>query len=190
MACGTEKILDNVIRVACLTTSGHVSADLRWLAPHTLLPRRKRTVPYVARRCCAVCESTASICVWLSVAVPRNRTLPHRVSHTWRDRSYKQFAQSCHGNWTSWRPSIPFGNSLEPTIVRFMPICTLTHFSPTLTFVFPFKYHPSEPVENSLTSAVIGIPLIVISTGLASLRNSERVTEHVDLAIQSSFEAE
>jgi len=32
MACGTEKILDNVIRVACLTTSGHVSADLRWLA--------------------------------------------------------------------------------------------------------------------------------------------------------------
>ena len=43
-------------------------------------------------------------------------------------------------------------------MVRFMPICTLTDLSPTLTLALPFKYQPSEPVENSFTSAVMGMP--------------------------------
>ena len=34
------------------------------------------------------------------------------------------------------RPAYSFGNSFEPTIVRFMPICTLTDLSPTLTLAF------------------------------------------------------
>ena len=58
-----------------------------------------------------------------------------------------------------------FGSCLEPTTVMFIPICTLTDLSPTLILALPFRYQPSEPVENSLTSAVMGTPLIVTSTG-------------------------
>src|SRR5690349_16573430 len=45
-----------------------------------------------------------------------------------------------------------FGKSFDPTIVRFIPICTLTGLSLTRTVVLPLRYHPSEPVENSFTS--------------------------------------
>ena len=40
------------------------------------------------------------------------------------------------------KPAYSFGNSLEPTIVRVMPIWTLTVFPPTLRFVLPVRYQP------------------------------------------------
>lgn len=90
----------------------------------------------------------------------------------------------------SLKPFYSLGSSLDPTIVRFMPTWTLTDFSPTLRFVLPVKYQPSEPVENSFTSAVIGIPLMTTSTGWAFSRNSPRVTEQEGFAMISSNEVE
>src|ERR1700733_2454484 len=79
------------------------------------------------------------------------------------------------------------GNSFDPTIVIFIPICTVTGVSPTFTLTLPFRYQPSEPVENSLTSAVIGMPLMTTSSGLACL-NCSRVIEQVVLtAMRHSF---
>src|SRR5262249_14371978 len=45
------------------------------------------------------------------------------------------------------------GSSLLPTIVRFKPICTETAVPPISIIVLPLRYQPSEPVENSFTSA-------------------------------------
>src|SRR5204863_7776884 len=75
------------------------------------------------------------------------------------------------------------GSSFDPTIVRFNPICTLTGFSPMRIVVLPFKYQPSDPVENSLTSAINGMPLMMTSTALASCKNSARVIGQFVLAI-------
>jgi Protein of unknown function (DUF1559) len=66
------------------------------------------------------------------------------------------------------------GNSFDPTIVRFRPICTDTGVPFTSTVVLPFRYQPKEPVENSLTSAVSGTPAIVTVSGLAPARKSSR----------------
>jgi hypothetical protein len=41
----------------------------------------------------------------------------------------------------------------------------VTDLSLQITFVLPFKYRPSDPVENPMTSSVMGMPLIVTSTG-------------------------
>lgn len=67
---------------------------------------------------------------------PSSRSATSRArTSTWRSRSYS------------------FGRSLLPTIVRLRPICTLTGLPPTSMTVLPFTNQPSEPVENSLTSA-------------------------------------
>src|SRR5262249_20154036 len=46
-------------------------------------------------------------------------------------------------------------------------ICTDTGVPPTLIVVLLLMFQPSEPVENSLTSAISGTPLMTTSTGLA-----------------------
>src|SRR5688572_32462720 len=71
-----------------------------------------------------------------------------------------------------------FGRSLLPTMVRFRPICTLTGVPPTLTVALLLMFQPSEPVENSLTSAIMGMPLMVTSTGLAFSWKCLRVMGH------------
>ena len=60
-----------------------------------------------------------------------------------------------------------FGNSFDPTIVMLRPIWTVTGLSPTLTIVLPLRYQPSEPVENSFTSASMVVPPMLISTAFA-----------------------
>src|SRR5436305_1082572 len=68
-----------------------------------------------------------------------------------------------------------------------MPICTETGVPPTSIVVLPFRYQPSEPVENSLTSACKGISPILTVTGLAFARNSSRlIGQVVFFAITSS----
>src|SRR5262249_61471 len=76
-----------------------------------------------------------------------------------------------------------FGNSLLPTIVRFMPICTVTGLPATSIVVLPLRYQPNEPVENSLTSAMSGASPILTLTGLACWVNSARVTGQLVLAM-------
>jgi hypothetical protein len=65
-------------------------------------------------------------------------------------------------------------------IVRFKPICTDTGTPSTSMLVLPVKYQPSDPVENSLTSANNGSPLITTVTGLAAARNCRRLIGQVD----------
>src|SRR6476659_9894455 len=77
------------------------------------------------------------------------------------------------------------GSSLLPTIVRFMPTWTVTATPFTSISVFPFRYQPSDPVENSFGWAVILLPLMVTSTGLAPSVNCWRVIGQVVLAIGS-----
>src|SRR5437764_1245252 len=60
-------------------------------------------------------------------------------------------------------------------MVRFMPIWTDTGVPPTSIVVLPLRYQPSEPVENSFTSACRGTPFTVTVTGLALLRKSPRL---------------
>jgi len=55
--------------------------------------------------------------------------------------------------------------------------------------VFPLRYQPSDPVENSYTIACIGTLLIVTVTGLALARNSERLMGHAVLAMNTSLRA-
>src|SRR5262245_35409624 len=70
----------------------------------------------------------------------------------------------------------------------FMPICTVTGFSPTLIVILPLRYQPSEPVENSLTSADMGMPLMTTSTGLApSLKSLREIGQVVFAAMKHSF---
>src|SRR5437763_465751 len=52
-------------------------------------------------------------------------------------------------------------------MVRFSPIWTDTGLPSISTVVLPLRYQPSEPVENSLTSAISGTPATVTVTGLA-----------------------
>src|SRR5262249_27651486 len=61
----------------------------------------------------------------------------------------------------------------------FKPICTETGFPPTSIVVFPLRYQPSDPVENSLTSAWSGTLPIVTVTGFAACRKSARVMGQV-----------
>jgi hypothetical protein len=56
--------------------------------------------------------------------------------------------------------------------------------------VLPLRYHPNEPVENSLVGTTMGTSPTVTVTGLARPRNSDRVTGQTDfLAIASSLKA-
>src|SRR5262249_40037598 len=71
------------------------------------------------------------------------------------------------------------GSSLLPTIVRFKPICTATGVPLISTVVLPFRYQPSEPAENSRTSAISGTPLMVTVTGLAFAWKSARLIAQV-----------
>src|SRR5262245_47883550 len=60
-------------------------------------------------------------------------------------------------------------------MVRFMPIWTATATPPTSIVVLPFRYHPNEPVENSLTSAWSGTSPILMPIGFALVRKSVRL---------------
>src|SRR6476469_2578635 len=68
-------------------------------------------------------------------------------------------------------------------MVRFIPTWTVTVTPFTSISVFPFRYQPSDPVENSFGWAVILFPLITTSTGLAPSTNCWRVTGQDVLAI-------
>src|SRR5262245_50147669 len=78
-----------------------------------------------------------------------------------------------------------FGSSLLPTMVRLTPTWTVTGTPFTSTTVLPFRYHPSDPVENSRGSARSLASLIMTVTGLAPSWNCWRVIGHVVLAIVS-----
>src|SRR5437879_3498954 len=80
-----------------------------------------------------------------------------------------------------------FGSSLLPTMVMFMPICTDTGTPSTSMAVLPFRYQPREPVENSLTSASSGTPLMVTVTGFAFERNCGRLIGQVVFAMSYSL---
>src|SRR4051812_35917172 len=64
-------------------------------------------------------------------------------------------------------------------MVRFMPICTDTGVPPTSMVILPLRYQPSEPVENSLTSACNGTSPTLTVTALALVRKSLRVMGQV-----------
>src|SRR5688572_6998577 len=70
-------------------------------------------------------------------------------------------------------------------MVRFSPTWTVTFCPFTSNTVFPFRYQPSDPVENSRASASMGLPPIVTSTGLAPSRNWARVIGQLVLAMFS-----
>src|SRR4051812_34743557 len=64
-------------------------------------------------------------------------------------------------------------------MVRFRPIWTGTRTPSTSTVVLALRYQPSDPVENSLTSASsCWLPIITV-TCLALARNSARVIGQV-----------
>src|SRR5205823_11846212 len=58
-------------------------------------------------------------------------------------------------------------------------ICTDTSWPPMSMVVLPLRYQPSEPVENSLTSAWSGTLLMATVTGLALARKSARLIGQV-----------
>src|SRR5262245_30317435 len=72
-------------------------------------------------------------------------------------------------------------------MVRLTPICTETGVPSIVIVVLPLRYQPSEPVENSLTGATMGMPLIVISTGLACSLNCLRLIGQVVLTAMISL---
>src|SRR5262249_5026223 len=61
------------------------------------------------------------------------------------------------------------GSSLLPTMVRFRPICTGTRTPSTVRVVLALRYHPSEPVPNSLGSTWNSWSPIFTITGWAFL---------------------
>src|SRR5437588_1081895 len=65
-------------------------------------------------------------------------------------------------------------------MVKLTPICTDTGVPLMSITVLPFRYQPSEPVENSLTSAIMSLPLMLILMGLAWPRKSARLIGQVD----------
>src|SRR6185437_10735313 len=82
------------------------------------------------------------------------------------------------------------GKSLLPMMVRFKPTCTITSLPSTSTAILSLMFQPSDPVENSLTMAIISLPPMTTGTGLAAVRNCSRVMASdalEDLAIRVSF---
>src|SRR5207248_7984473 len=77
--------------------------------------------------------------------------------------------------------------SLLPTIVKLRPICTATGLPSMVIVILPLRYHTSEPVENSLTGACMGVPLMTTSTGLACCRNWVCVMGHEVLTAMKSL---
>src|SRR5262249_30084280 len=76
------------------------------------------------------------------------------------------------------------GHSLLPTTVRVIPVCSVTDLPPMSSVVLSLMFQPSEPVENSLGTAVYFLSPIWTSTGFAFWANSARVIGHdVFLAI-------
>src|SRR5262249_36914472 len=71
------------------------------------------------------------------------------------------------------------GSSLLPTMVRLSPTCTGTLTPSTCRVILVLMFQPSEPVENSLTSASCSLPSMITLTGLAPLRNWARVMGQV-----------
>src|SRR5262249_5796085 len=59
------------------------------------------------------------------------------------------------------------GNSLLPTIVMFMPICTDTSVPLMSICTLSLMFQPSEPVEKSLGTAWYSLPLMDTVNGLA-----------------------
>src|SRR5258708_7622944 len=67
------------------------------------------------------------------------------------------------------------GNSLLPTIVRFMPTCSVTSLPLISTVIFSLTFQPSEPVENSFGTALYSRSPIFTVMVLACSGNSARV---------------
>src|SRR5439155_10095398 len=71
------------------------------------------------------------------------------------------------------------GSSLLPTMVRFSPICTGTLTPSICRLILLLRYQPSEPVENSLTSASCSLPSMTTLIAFAVARNCARVMGQV-----------
>src|SRR6266851_6785080 len=65
-------------------------------------------------------------------------------------------------------------------MVRLRPTWTFICWPSTVSVSLPPQYQPKEPVENSLASAISGVPLTVTVTGWAFWRNRSRVIEPLD----------